>query len=65
MPYAASNLGLNFAVSSKAPKSGKLSEVLLPLDKTYGSYTEVPDRVISAQRGNTTSFTVPFAPDPN
>ena len=63
MPYVASNLGSNFAVSSRVPPSGKLSETLLPMDKTYDSYKGAPDRVITAQRGNMANFVIPFEPD--
>lgn len=63
MPYVASNLGTNFAVSSRVPPSGKLSETLLPMDKTYDSYKGAPDRVITAQRGNMANFVVPFKSD--
>ena len=60
MPYVASNLGSNFAVSSRVPPSGKLSETLLPMDKTYDSYKGAPDRVITAQRGGMAHFVIPF-----
>lgn len=63
MPYVASNLGTNFAVSSRVPPSGKLSETLLPMDKTYDSYKGAPDRVITAQRSNMANFVIPFESD--